>query len=81
MITETDRIAQAISLGETLWPELRGDRAKLLRRILETGIAGIEKQASQEKSSRLKRIDAVAGTLSDVWPTNWREELKNEWPE
>ncbi len=80
MITESDRISDALASAEQIWPELQSDRGALLRRILETGIREIEKQAATANPARLNAIAKSAGLLDGVWPTNWREELSSEWP-
>lgn len=81
MITETDRISAAIDLAAKTWPELRGDRAALLRKIVETGVQSLELEAQARDQERLLAIRAAAGSLSDVWSKNWREEMAEEWPE
>jgi hypothetical protein len=80
MITESDRIADALASAERIWPELRSDRASLLKRILETGMQEVEKQAAALDPARLSAVAKSAGSLNGVWPTNWREELRDEWP-
>ena len=37
MLTETDEIAAALNDAAVAWPELRGDRGALLRRLIEEG--------------------------------------------
>lgn len=80
MITESDRIADALSVAETIWPELAQDRAALLRKILETGIETLEARISDRGAARLAAVEQSAGLLTDVWPANWRAELRDEWP-
>jgi hypothetical protein len=80
MITESDRITDALSVAETIWPELAHDRASLLRKILETGIDALDARISDARAARLAAVDQSAGLLTDVWPANWREELRDEWP-
>jgi hypothetical protein len=80
MITESDRITDALAVAETIWPELGRDRAALLRKILETGIDALEARVSERRAVRLAAVEESAGLLTDVWPANWREELSDEWP-
>jgi hypothetical protein len=80
MITESDRIADALSVAETIWPELAHDRSALLRKILETGIDELQARVSQRRAARLAAVAESAGLFTDVWPANWREELRDEWP-
>ena len=80
MITESDRIAEALESAATLWPELGADRGLLLRKILETGAEAIEQQVRDRNESRRLAVAKSAGSLDGVWPANWRDELRDEWP-
>jgi len=81
MITESDQIALALENAALLWPEAKGDRSKLLKKILETGIQNIETQLQSQQSKRLGAISAASGSLANAWPTNWREERDLQWPQ
>ena len=80
MITESDRIAKTLSSAALLWPELAEDRGALLRKVLETGMEQVETQAEVRVQSRHRAIAKSAASLTGIWPTNWREELRDEWP-
>jgi hypothetical protein len=80
MITESDRIAEALEAASTIWPELESDRGLLLRKILETGAEAIEQQVRARNESRRTAVEKSAGSLDGVWPANWRDELRDEWP-
>lgn len=80
MITETDQISQALDTADQIWPELGGDRAALLRKIIEAGVHELENQQTLKREARLSQIKKLAGSMDEVWPKNWREELSQEWP-
>lgn len=80
MITETDQISQALSQAAKMWPELAGQRTLLLRKLLEVGIQTVEQGLENDTAQRLAAIDKLAGSMDGVWPTNWREELAEDWP-
>ena len=80
MITESDRIAEALELAALKWPEHSGDKGALLRKILEIGLDSLTQSASQETSARLQQIAKAAGSMDGTWPKNWREELSQDWP-
>jgi hypothetical protein len=80
MITETDELEVAIQQAAELWPELRGQRGQLLRRILEVGSAEIKRTSTADHAQRIQQIKAVAGSFNGVWPVGWREELAGDWP-
>ena len=80
MITETDELATALNRAAILWPELAGQRALLLRKILEVGIESIDKDTAKLTDARLANVQKLAGSMNDVWPSNWKEELAEDWP-
>lgn len=80
MITESDRLAKTLASAAVLWPELAEDRGTLLRKVLETGMDQVERQVEAKIQSRQRAIAKSAGSLTGIWPTTWREELRDEWP-
>jgi hypothetical protein len=80
MITESDRISQAVESASMIWPELQGDRSALLKRILESGVVLVEQQAKDLVTAKRKAIETAAGSMEGIWPANWRSELRDEWP-
>ena len=80
MITESDRLADAIDAAAVLWPSDGDERAKLLRKIIDAGIDAINSQSTQRRQSRLKAIVSIAGGLDEVWPEGWLDSARNEWP-
>jgi NAD-dependent DNA ligase len=80
MITETDQLATALNQAANLWPELSGQRTLLLRKILEVGIESIGEDTAKLTDARLANIQKLAGSMDDVWPSNWKEELAEDWP-
>ena len=80
MITETDQLAEGLAQAEKIWPELAGQRTLLLRKLLEVGIETIERESSQRTKDRLNQIQKLAGSMDGTWPTNWKQELDQDWP-
>lgn len=80
MITETDQLSDALSQAAKLWPELAGQRTLLLRKVLEVGIEAIEQEASQKTKTRIASVEKLAGSMTGVWPANWKKELAEDWP-
>ena len=80
MITETDQLSQAIAQAAKLWPELADQRTLLLRKVLEVGIETIEQESTQRTKSRSAGVEKLAGSMTGVWPTNWKQELAADWP-
>lgn len=80
MITETDRLSAAIDQAAVLWPELAEKRTLLLRKVLDIGVEQVEQSAAALTNARQSQISRVAGSLDNVWPESWREELAADWP-
>jgi hypothetical protein len=80
MITETDQLSHALSQAAKLWPELAGQRTLLLRKVLEVGIETIEQEATQKTKGRIASVEKLAGSMTGVWPANWKQELAEDWP-
>lgn len=81
MITESDQLASAIDYVAQTRPELRDERAELLRYIIDLGIQAMDAEILAGIESRKKAITQAAGSLTDIWPENWRELIRSEWPE
>lgn len=79
-ITETDDVALALDAATTLWPELRADRASLLRRLIAVGAAQVEASAVETVTRRRRALDALAGIV-DGGGAGLRSGLRDEWPE
>jgi hypothetical protein len=80
VIKETRSLAIAIDRASLLWPELAGQRTQLLYKILEAGMREIERENEKFSNNRLNAIRELAGSMDNVWPENWREELSEGWP-
>lgn len=80
MITESDRLSEALEAAAQLWPEIRHEKTALVRRILDLGIDQLVTDAREKAQARLVAIDTVAGSLREVWPADWREEIQAQWP-
>jgi hypothetical protein len=63
-----------------LWPEVKDERAELLRRLIDRGIESVEAEFNEQIEARRKAVMEVAGSLSGIWPENYLEELRAEWP-
>lgn len=79
MITETEDVARAIDLLAISHPEVRNERSKLLRLLIDRGITALEKESNN--SQKIAAIKILAGSMTNVWPADWRAELQSEWPE
>ncbi|MCF8522278.1 MAG: hypothetical protein K9G08_00745 [Pontimonas sp.] len=80
MITETDALSAALERAAELWPEDARDRGRLLRRVLSAGIESVETAQSNRLATRRSAIEQAAGSLTGVWPADWRSSARDEWP-
>jgi hypothetical protein len=80
VIEETTELAVALDKASLLWPELEDQRTQLLHKILEAGIREIEREPLKFASNRIAAVQNIAGSMEDVWPENWKEELSEDWP-
>ena len=74
-LTETDEIAKALNDAAVVWPELRGDRGALLRKLVAAGHAAVHVDSSVKAL-----ISGAAGAATGVYPRDSRAELLAEWP-
>lgn len=81
MITETEELSRALDAAATIWPSEKNKRAELLRHIIDEGVVAITSVVDQNAQKRLAAIAHVAGSMTGVWPANWREQHRDEWPE
>lgn len=80
MITESDQLAKALDHAAKVYPELVDERAELLRCLIQRGIESLEAEYDEAIEARKNAIRGVAGSLSGVWPENYLDELRSEWP-
>lgn len=80
MITESDRLLEGLTRAAQLWPEASGDKGLLMRHILDAGVDAVLIESTSRAHKRAETIQQLSGSLSGVWPTTWREELRDEWP-
>lgn len=80
-ITETDDIARALDAAACEWPEIAGDRAALLRRLIARGHESLSASGLEEITRRRAALLALSGSMTGDFPADYRTSLRNEWPE
>ena len=80
MITETEALSAALERAAELWPEEASDKGRLLRLVLAAGIESVEAAQTKRVESRRSAIEQAAGSLTGVWPNDWRAGARGEWP-
>jgi hypothetical protein len=80
-ITETDEVTRALSDAAQRWPHDRERPTKLLLDLVQEGHRAITAEAERRIAHRRATIERTAGALTGVYPPNYLEELRNDWPE
>ena len=74
-VTETDAIAEALDDAAVVWPDLRDDRAALLRKLVEAG------HRSVAPGDARSLVRAAGGAASGSYPPDALSILRADWPE
>ena len=74
-LTETEDIANALDDAAVAWPELRGDRGALLRKLVEAGRSTVHVDGGVHAL-----ISDAAGAATGAYPRDARAALLAEWP-
>jgi hypothetical protein len=81
MITETDEITSTLDAAARIWPELRDNRAALLRRVILRGSDSVLAERAQQLADRRTAIRETAGMFTGMWPADAAQQMRDEWPE
>ncbi|MCL2785479.1 MAG: hypothetical protein FWD55_08655 [Propionibacteriaceae bacterium] len=80
-ITETPDIKECLDEAAQAWPELGGNRKKLLKKLIEAGRREVSAIREEDLAKRRKTIEEASGSMTGVWPRGWYEQYKqDEWP-
>jgi len=80
MVTESDRLAEALDVAAEMWPDERAERGALLRRVIDAGIETLQREAIERRETRIRAVSVAAGSFAGLWPAGWRDESRDEWP-
>jgi hypothetical protein len=80
-ITETNEIARALRDAAQRWPDDRGRPAKLLVDLVKEGHRAISGDAERRLAERRAAIERTSGIFTGVYPPNYLEQLRDDWPE
>ena len=79
MVTETAELADALDAAARRWPAEGGDRAKLIRRLLDEGYRAILSDQEEKAAARRKAVKRTAGALSGAFGEGHLDRLRDDW--
>lgn len=77
-VTETDDLAAALDAAATRWPGL--SRAQLLVHLALEGHKAAQHVHDERHRRRLAAVRAHSGALTGVYPGDYLDRLREEWP-
>ncbi len=80
VITETEQLARALDDAARRWPADSGDRAKLLRRLLEEGHRAVVGQRERVARERREVVARTSGALTGLYGEGYLASLREDWP-
>ncbi len=81
VITESDRLADALDAAAKRWPADAHNRAKLLMHLVEEGIRVVDLDHERRQAARAKAVRETAGALAGAYGHRYIEELREDWPD
>jgi glutathione S-transferase len=81
VITESDRIAEALDAAAKRWPADAHNRARLLLHLVEEGIRTIGEEREQAQEAWAEAVRETAGVLPEVYAHGYLQELREDWPD
>lgn len=81
VITETEQIARALDDAARHWPDDKGNRARLLARLVEEGHRAVIRQRERDAAARRDALARTSGALTGAYSTDYLAGLRSDWPE
>jgi hypothetical protein len=80
LITETDRVAEALDDAAQHWPDDRGSRAKLIVHLVQKGHQALLREADERRNARLTAIRRSRGAFTGSYESDYLQRLREDWP-
>lgn len=81
VITETDEVARALDDAAQRWPEERGNRPRLLLRLVQEGHRAVAGEQHRRGDERRQALAAASGACTGAYGPDYLTRLRAEWPE
>lgn len=79
MITESEELAAALDQASVKWPDVSSQRTELLRKLIALGVQSLNQDLDEKAQARLTAVNQVAGSMTNSFPSNWRERQLADW--
>ena len=80
MITESDELSACLDKAAKLWPNCKS-RTELLRLVIEEGSKSLFLQETAVRAQRMEALRNLQKIGTGLWPADFDEQRKSEWPE
>lgn len=80
-LTETDELSAALKLAAQRWPQDAGRPSRLLLRLVKAGESAIEPEQRRARDRRRRAIARHHGQFTGIYPRDYLEKLRGEWPD
>jgi hypothetical protein len=80
-LTETDELAAALELAAQRWPEDAKRPSRLLLRLVQAGERAIAPEQRRARERRRQAIERHHGQFTGMYPSDYLEKLRSEWPD
>ena len=81
MITESEQVTRALDDAAQRWPSDRGNRSKLLLRLVEEGHRVVLDQRAREVTGQRDAVSRTSGALTGVYAGDYLTVLREDWRE
>ena len=81
LLTESDRLREALQQAGARWPEDRDRPTALLLHLIDEGRHALDAEADERRRRRLHAIQHAADGLEGVYYPGHLAELREDWPD
>jgi hypothetical protein len=79
-VTETEDVAQALDRAARRWPKDASKRGQLLVHLVQEGSRALAHADEEQRDRRKAAVQRTAGALTGIYPPDYLEHLRNDWP-
>lgn len=80
VLTETDELRRILDDAAERWPEERGNRTGLLRRLVVEGHSAVGRDLERRASDQRDAVARTGGLLTGSYGDEYLADLREDWP-